>query len=291
MCALMNVFAAPIGNHRSTRSMSMPVNPPGAMPTMTYGEPETSMARPKYLGFPAEPRLPGFVAENSDVTVFVALLVGREEAAERGPHPEHREHTRRHQHGIDRARVGAASTGDRVLPERADRLECRYVVAQRGVGTVARFRKRFSSAARSRHGKVDAANAGGVDHVRRRAKEKRVDRAERRRVGADADSERRDGDRGERRIAAHRTQSVPNVLRDPLESGRGMRVVQLFAHDGRISEGAARLERRVGGAHPAAHESLCLHRDVRLHLGGKVVVGTTTHPSTPPTPSHRSILR
>src|SRR6185369_16526419 len=63
---------------------------------------------------------------------------------------------------------------------------------------------------------------------RQPSEQHRVDDAEQRRVGADAERERDDGDGGEARRLAHHAQAVAHVLRELLDEADAARVARLL---------------------------------------------------------------
>ena len=103
-----------------------------------------------------------------------------------------------------------------------------------------------------------------------RPQEQRVDGAEDRGVGADADGEREHGDGGEGRRAAEGAEREARVLHCGVENGESGHGARLLGEcDVRLPKLLARGEARVLGRERAARGVLALHRverEMEVHL-------------------------
>src|SRR5205809_5175583 len=105
----------------------------------------------------------------------------------------------------------------------------------------------------------------GID-IGQRTNEYRIDCAEHRRVDADAERQRRDGDGRKRRIAADLTQSVTDIPRDLVQPGAAASGSDAFfrlLHAAKLEYGHAA---RVAWRHPVAHPVGEGHVDKGLQL-------------------------
>ncbi len=101
---------------------------------------------------------------------------------------------------------------------------------------------------------------------RERLQQHRVDDAEHRRRGADAEREGEHGDRGERRRAPQHAPAVPHVLPQHLEAGARADVTHFFLDLFRAAELHEGLPPRVIGRGAALDLLVDEHRERRLHL-------------------------
>jgi len=141
-----------------------------------------------------------------------------------------------------------------------------------------------------------AAHAGGIDETdlrelgrmghRQRAQADRVDHLEDGGVGADAERERQDGDRGEPRIPAEEPQAVAQILRQPLEPHAAPHLARDLLDRGDVADlaprGGFRLRARLAAVHAIADR----HLEVRPDLFAELVV-----PIAPPEPGRHASLR
>jgi hypothetical protein len=120
---------------------------------------------------------------------LVTLFGDVKETPDHRLHAEHREQVRCCKNGLERTRICADSARDGARIKRGNDLETFDVIAKRGVRLVPAVLYDDSAALAVRNVEVHTVNAVGVFHVGRRSDEQRVDRAEHRRVRANADRE------------------------------------------------------------------------------------------------------
>ena len=169
----------------------------------------------------AELPLPETVAQDGDIGLSWPALFGQERASEHGVHAEDREQAGRHAHGDQHLRVLAMRQPESSVAierESLERARLPRPVLEVGIG------RPVAPALGLRIGFPHLNQAVRVG-VRKRSDQRRVHRAEDRRVGANGEGERQDADDGKARLAHEAADGEPQIARNGIQKRQHALVV------------------------------------------------------------------
>jgi hypothetical protein len=198
-----------------------------------------------------------------------AILVGGEEAANRGTDAEHLEIVPAHHVSEHRRALRAGRDGQRHPAPRPDAVERARVVAQVGIARVrALFRDRSIAAGRlKRHQPCHAGDPG------QRPEHHGVHAAEDRRHRAAAERNHEHHHQGEHGALAEHPAGKARVGEQDADRALPPVVAHLLADGRRAADFPSRGAPRLSGSEPARHVRLRSLVDVVLHLVVEVLVG------------------
>ena len=215
----------------------------------------------------AELPLPETVAQDGDIGLPWPALFGQERASEHGVHAEDREQAGRHAHGDQHLRILAMRQPEAsvaVERESLERARLARPVLEIGI------RRPVAPALGLRIGFPYLNQAVGIG-VRKRSDQRRVHRAEDRRVGANREGERQDADDGKARLAHEAADGEPQIARNGIEKRQHTLVVPALRNRLRAAQPEDRLATSRGRTQAASDVVLGQQFEVGLELGGEIL--------------------